>query len=286
MNLCTKQTQKTDSWLPKGKAGRGRKEEFGISRYRLLSIENHNNIVLLQSTGNYIQYLVMDYNRKKLKSDSDTHTHISFCCTSETNTTLKINYTSIKSQRPRYCSTEKGFRENMQTERVSEGQKHLFPSFFPFVLLSAWSEQCLVAQLCLTLCNCMNCSPTGSSVHGIFQARILKWVAIPFSRGSSRPRSNSGLLHCRQFLYPLSDHRITPAHSGFSQSVIFYLCNSFVLLSIFNEKVQRIQRNSILLFFLQLDILNYTNRKEVGVHNYLAKSMGEETKLYQACVKI
>ena len=45
---------------------------------------------------------------------------------------------------------------------------------------------CLVTQLFLTLCNLMDCSPPGSSVHGIFQARILEWVAIPFSRGSSR----------------------------------------------------------------------------------------------------
>ena len=44
---------------------------------------------------------------------------------------------------------------------------------------------CLFAQLCVTLCDPMNCSPPGSSVHGIFQARILKWVAISFSRGSS-----------------------------------------------------------------------------------------------------
>ena len=36
-----------------------------------------------------------------------------------------------------------------------------------------------------TLCNPMDCSPPGSSVHGILQARILEWVAIPFSRGSS-----------------------------------------------------------------------------------------------------
>ena len=43
----------------------------------------------------------------------------------------------------------------------------------------------LVAQLCLTLCNPMDCSPPGLSVHGILQARILEWVAIPFSRGSS-----------------------------------------------------------------------------------------------------
>ena len=39
--------------------------------------------------------------------------------------------------------------------------------------------------LCLTLCDPMDCSPPGSSVHGILQARILEWVAIPFSRGSS-----------------------------------------------------------------------------------------------------
>ena len=37
----------------------------------------------------------------------------------------------------------------------------------------------LVAQSCLTLCNPMDCSPPGSSVHEIFQARILEWVAVP-----------------------------------------------------------------------------------------------------------
>ena len=42
-----------------------------------------------------------------------------------------------------------------------------------------------VTQLCLTLFDPMDCSPPGSSVHGILQARILEWVAIPFSRGSS-----------------------------------------------------------------------------------------------------
>ena len=45
-----------------------------------------------------------------------------------------------------------------------------------------------VAQSCPTLCDPMDCSPPGSSVHGIFQARVLEWVAISFSRGSSQPR--------------------------------------------------------------------------------------------------
>ena len=56
-------------------------------------------------------------------------------------------------------------------------------------------------QSCLTLCDPMDCSPPGSSVHGILQARILEWVARPFSRGSSRPRDwthvSLCLLHCR-----------------------------------------------------------------------------------------
>ena len=43
-------------------------------------------------------------------------------------------------------------------------------------------------QSCLTLYDPMDCSPPGSSVHGILQARVLKWVAISFSRGSSWPR--------------------------------------------------------------------------------------------------
>ena len=49
----------------------------------------------------------------------------------------------------------------------------------------------LVAQLCLILCDPMIYSPPSSSVHGIFQARILEWVAIPFSRESSLPRDRT-----------------------------------------------------------------------------------------------
>ena len=47
---------------------------------------------------------------------------------------------------------------------------------------------CLVAKSCPILCHPMDCSPPGSSVHGILQARILEWVAILFSRRSSQPR--------------------------------------------------------------------------------------------------
>ena len=46
-------------------------------------------------------------------------------------------------------------------------------------------------QSCPTLCNHMDCSPPGSSIHGILQARILEWVAISFSRGPSQPRNRT-----------------------------------------------------------------------------------------------
>ena len=60
-------------------------------------------------------------------------------------------------------------------------------------------------QLCPTLCDPMDCSPPGSSVHGILQARIVEWVAISFSRGYSRPRDHTGrwiLYHCNTWEAP------------------------------------------------------------------------------------
>ena len=60
-------------------------------------------------------------------------------------------------------------------------------------------------QSCLTLCDPMDCSPPGSPVHGILQARILEWVAMPSSRGSSPPRDETCISYVscigRQVLY-------------------------------------------------------------------------------------
>jgi len=76
-------------------------------------------------------------------------------------------------------------------------------SLRPIVAVTNYMRVCVHAQSCPTLGNPMDCSPPGSSVHGISQARILEWVAISFFRGSSLPdqESHSSLLHCRQILY-------------------------------------------------------------------------------------
>ena len=76
----------------------------------------------------------------------------------------------------------------------------------PF-LKPAWtsgSSRFKLLQSCLTLRHPMDCSPAGSSVHGLLKERILEWVTMPFSRGSSWPRDRTGkvdsspLSHCRQ----------------------------------------------------------------------------------------
>ena len=66
--------------------------------------------------------------------------------------------------------------------------KKLLVTFFPEYLEVKWSE---VSQSCPTFCDPMDCSLPGSSVYGIFQARVLEWVAISFSRGSSWPRDRT-----------------------------------------------------------------------------------------------
>ena len=74
---------------------------------------------------------------------------------------------------------------------IYEDFLHLLPIIYTYLSIHTWflmklrdsKVQVKVAQSCLTLCNLMD-----STVHGILQARILDWVAVPFSRGSSQTR--------------------------------------------------------------------------------------------------
>ena len=71
----------------------------------------------------------------------------------------------------------------------------------------------------------MDCSPPDSSVHGILQARILEWVAMPFSRGIFLTQGlNLSLLHCRQILYHLS-HQGSHIYIFCIPLYIYYIIN-------------------------------------------------------------
>ena len=80
-----------------------------------------------------------------------------------------------------------------------------FSCVFTFLEIIKHVWLCSVAQLCLTLCDPMDCSPPGSSVHGIFQARILEWVAVSFSGVSSQPKDQTHIscIYCigRRIIY-------------------------------------------------------------------------------------
>ena len=81
-------------------------------------------------------------------------------------------------------------------------------------------------QLCLIVCKPMDCSPPGSSVHGILQARILEWVALPSSRGSSQRRDQTHLSYVscigRQVLYQKCHQGSPPAPLKSFEIVIKY----------------------------------------------------------------
>jgi len=83
----------------------------------------------------------------------------------------------------------------------------------------------LVTQSCLTLCDPVDCILPGFSVHGVLQARILEWIVIPFSKGSSLPRDQTWE-HCRQFLYHLSHQGSHFVKYG-SQIIMLYTLNLY-----------------------------------------------------------
>ena len=102
--------------------------------------------------------------------------------------------------RPAVCGLQAAVKSNiLEKSAVKAGGNQPGPSIFHTrVCVCVCVCVCvLIAQSRPTLCNPMDCSPPGYSVRGILQAWILEWIAVSFSRGSSQPGSNPGLLHCR-----------------------------------------------------------------------------------------
>ena len=94
-----------------------------------------------------------------------------------------LSETTMEGGKPKSKQTNRNDGEN---ERISLSGWFFFNSFTDVTNLRAILYCCLVTKSCLTLCNPVDCSPPDSSVLGISQARILEWVAIPFSKSYIR----------------------------------------------------------------------------------------------------
>ena len=111
------------------------------------------------------------------------------------------HYSRVKKQKPKCTSTDewinqKWYRHILEcysVQKKKESKKE--------IQILVINISCEVTQSCPTFCDSMDCSLTGSPVQGIFQARILKWVAISFSRGFLWPRDWSWVSHTEGRLF-------------------------------------------------------------------------------------
>ena len=94
------------------------------------------------------------------------------------------------------------------------------------VIVSEMKVKVLVAQSCLTLCDPMDCSSPGFSIYGIFQARILEWVVIPFSRGSAQHRNQTQVSCITGEFLPSWATREAPKCSKLELKKILYVKHS------------------------------------------------------------
>ena len=100
------------------------------------------------------------------------------------------------------------------------------------MLMLSMKVKVKVTQSCPTLCDHMDCSLPGSSAHGILQAKILQWVAIPFSRVSSQPRDRTQVSHIAGGFFTIW----ATGEAMFSIHIDIILFNIYMV-SIFSEMI-------------------------------------------------
>ena len=133
-------------------------------------------------------------------------------CLSEVFSTQLVEDTSPSERHSNDVSHDPTWGEQHSGQRPKSGVQHWKLSFWLLLVLHAlhsviqfpgwrtegWLQPVFMCakslQLCLTICDPMNCSPPGSAVHGILQTRILEWVAMPSSKGSPQSRLEPGSL--------------------------------------------------------------------------------------------
>ena len=114
----------------------------------------------------------------------------------------------LKASQCTYFIYSKCNREHAQKKYVSSGTTQCNA----IVLINPWKVKVLVAQLCSTLGDPLDCNLPGSSVHAILQARILEWVAIPFSGGHFQPRNQTQVSRIADRLFTVWATKESPVY--------------------------------------------------------------------------
>ena len=170
------QAQRADAWLPRrGERRGGMGWEAGIRSCKLLERE-WISTALLYSAGNQSQYPVINYTGKEYEKQYIYYidTYYMYILHSTLLCYAMLSHFS----RVRLCATPQTAAHQAPPSLGFSRQEYWSGLPFPSPMHESESE---VAQSCPTLSDPMDCSLPGSSVHGIFQARILEWGAIAFS---------------------------------------------------------------------------------------------------------
>ena len=111
--------------------------------------------------------------------------------------------------------------------------------------MSEWVSE--IAQLCPTLCDPMDSSLPGSSVHGIFQTVVLEWIAISFSRGSSQPRGGTEVSHIvdRRFTVWATREVSSGLYINFISDICLRGCNYTVVIAVSPRRENRIPESTL-----------------------------------------
>ena len=125
---------------------------------------------------------------------------------------------------------------------------------------NAQESESKVAQSCPTLCDPMDCSLSGSSIHGFPQARVLEWIAISFSRGSSQPRNRTWVscIAGRHF-YHLTQ------------------CSNYCTIALISHT------SKVMLKILQARLQQYMNRELTDVQAGFRKGRGGRDQIANIC---
>ena len=124
---------------------------------------------------------------------------------------------------------------------------------------------CYVTQSCLTLCCPLDCSPPGSSVHGILQARILEWVAMPSSRASFWPRDQTHIscVFCDAGKFFTAEPAGKPYISSTIGSIIYRHMIS---------QVKSLKRSELVLSSIKQRYYNLLHRSSGGINGLICLS--------------